>query len=79
VKARTTNQAAAELSNTLGRRIIPTLLQSMIRNARIKPPRKGLTGAYEWSDDDLAAAQQALAVDRRKREHRQPQAGTVAV
>ena len=52
--------AARELGITYHRLI------SLLRSEKILPPGKDSSGDYLWSDHDLAAAREALAVDRRK-------------
>jgi hypothetical protein len=49
-------------------------LLGLIYQGRIPPPEKDLAGRYLWGTEDLANVQRALARDRRRKEHRLPQA-----
>jgi hypothetical protein len=69
-----TTAAADLLAERLGRRVIPSLLNSLIRNRRLQSPRKNSSGGFEWAEEDLARAAEAIGTDRRFRRHRGPAA-----
>lgn len=54
-----TRQAAAELAISYCR------LMSLIRCDKVAPPAKDSSGDYLWTEADIAAAREALKVDRR--------------
>jgi hypothetical protein len=45
-------------------------LHYLVRARKVKPPARDSSGDFLWSDADLEAARRALAIDRRRREHR---------
>ena len=42
-------------------------LIGMLRSAKIQPPQKDSSGDYLWTDADLQAARQAMAIDYRRK------------
>ena len=66
-------EAARILTERIGRWVTVDALLAGLRSGRVvASPRRHHSGCYEWSEADLAAAEQALRRDRRRREHRQP-------
>jgi hypothetical protein len=47
-------------------------LASLLRNDKIPPPAKDISGDYIWTEADIERARQALATDLRRKEHRNP-------
>jgi hypothetical protein len=43
-------------------------LISLLRSEKLSRPQKDSSGDYVWTEQDLAAARQALAVDRRRKQ-----------
>lgn len=48
-------------------------LRAAIERGKIAAPAKDCSGDYVWTVADIATAMAALSVDRRRKEHRQPQ------
>lgn len=66
----TTREAAAALSVT------PDCLHRAVLNGRVQVPERNPWGYFLWSDEDVARARAALAIDRRRKEHRRPRPST---
>ena len=47
-------------------------LMSAIRNDKIPPPGKDISGDFVWTDEDIGRARAALACDRRLKANRPP-------
>lgn len=58
---RKTPVAARELGTTYHRLI------GLIRFSKMVPPERDSSGDYVWTDDDMARARQALAIDHRRK------------
>ena len=56
--------AARELGISYSRLI------SLLRSERLRPPQKDSSGDYLWTEQDLAAAREALAAAARRKETR---------
>jgi hypothetical protein len=63
---RSTPQAALEIATTSW-----ALLQA-INQGRVTAPARSPHGFYLWTDEDIERARRQMAIDRRRREYRQP-------
>jgi hypothetical protein len=53
-------------------------LLALVSRGAIPAPAKDSANQYLWTDENIEAARQALRIDRRRREHRQPAAASGA-
>ena len=51
----------------------PAALRAAIERGKVPAPAKDVSGDFAWTEEDIEATRAALAVDRRRKEYRQPQ------